>query len=330
MIVNQDDTYIYLTVPKRFNCVYEKLLAKLSELGVDMIKDCGSTCRGINKHIINCWNMFQTACAAHTLGEDKKANLLINYINGQLNLECPCVDDAAPTPQPEPQPEPDPDPTPPPVVKGRIDIKLTIPSLVDGVGYLDVDVDKIKVDILLIDGAKAKANSIALYEKGNSIPLATGLNGVLGEVDLTIPIFHVNMHAGSSKSYYVTILDTKGNTYTSHDYVVNRTVPIVGKEDSIWYGLAGATVEEITGGMKATGSTFIWDKPGKVNNIYFAYPDGKQITNMTSNPNTIPDVNLYSKLFVEKTEVTINNTPYIIEKVRSGAYFNYPIKITIA
>lgn len=85
---NEDGMYTYLDVPSKYNCVYKKLLIKLSDLGVDMIKDCTSTCKGINRQIINCWNMFQSACAAYTLGYWKQADLLINYINNSLQFGC--------------------------------------------------------------------------------------------------------------------------------------------------------------------------------------------------------------------------------------------------
>lgn len=85
---NEDGMYTYLDVPSKYNCVYKKLLIKLSDLGVDMIKDCTSTCKGINRQVINCWNMFQSACAAYTLGHWKQADLLINYINSSLQFGC--------------------------------------------------------------------------------------------------------------------------------------------------------------------------------------------------------------------------------------------------
>lgn len=85
---NEDGMYTYLDVPSKYNCVYKKLLIKLSDLGVDMIKDCTSTCKGINRQVINCWNMFQSACTAYTLGYWKQADLLINYINSSLQFGC--------------------------------------------------------------------------------------------------------------------------------------------------------------------------------------------------------------------------------------------------
>lgn len=85
---DENGMYTYLDVPSKYNCVYKKLLIKLSDLGVDMIKDCTSTCKGINRQVINCWNMFQSACAAYTLGYWKQADLLINYINSSLQFGC--------------------------------------------------------------------------------------------------------------------------------------------------------------------------------------------------------------------------------------------------
>mgnify|MGYP000510468764 FL=1 len=34
--------------------------------------------------MFNCWNIFQAACAAHALGNIKRANLYIDYVNKQI------------------------------------------------------------------------------------------------------------------------------------------------------------------------------------------------------------------------------------------------------
>lgn len=88
MRVSEDGVYTYLDIPNKYGCVYTKLLIKLSDLGIDIIKDCTSTCKGINRQVINCWNMFQGACAAYQLGEIKKADMLVDYINKQFNFGC--------------------------------------------------------------------------------------------------------------------------------------------------------------------------------------------------------------------------------------------------
>ena len=79
-------TYVYMIIPAEYVCVYHKLLVMLTQFGIDMLDDCSATCKGNNKNVVTCWNMFQAACAAYQLGETSKANVLINYIKGQLNI----------------------------------------------------------------------------------------------------------------------------------------------------------------------------------------------------------------------------------------------------
>lgn len=92
MTQNTDGSYTYLIVPNQYNCVYTKLLVRMSDIGVDLIKDCTSTCKGNNRNSINCWNIFNAACAAYTLGEHRKAAFLINYIIDTLKLDCPHIE----------------------------------------------------------------------------------------------------------------------------------------------------------------------------------------------------------------------------------------------
>lgn len=81
-----DPEYVYMTIPKDYVCIYRKLITMLSQFGVDLLNDCSATCKGNNKTIINCWHMFLAAIAAHQLGDEKTANVLMNYIKGQVNL----------------------------------------------------------------------------------------------------------------------------------------------------------------------------------------------------------------------------------------------------
>ena len=80
------DEEIYLKIPMQYYSVYKTLLVKLSDLGEDLLKECSCDSNTKAKYIINCWNMFQTACAAYYLNETKKADLLINYITKQLKV----------------------------------------------------------------------------------------------------------------------------------------------------------------------------------------------------------------------------------------------------
>lgn len=77
--------YVYLTIPADWVCVYHKLLVYMADFGKRLIDDCNASCKGNGKNIISCWNLFQSALACRTLGNDKQANLFIDYINKQLD-----------------------------------------------------------------------------------------------------------------------------------------------------------------------------------------------------------------------------------------------------
>lgn len=78
--------YIYMTIPADYICTYHKILILLSEYGVDMLNDCQAGCSNQNKSIINCFNMFNAAVAARKLGQNKTAETIMKYVNGQLNI----------------------------------------------------------------------------------------------------------------------------------------------------------------------------------------------------------------------------------------------------
>lgn len=77
--------YVYMIIPADYACVYARLLVMLSDLGYEMLQDCTAGCKGSNKNIISCWNMFQAACAAHSLNKTKEADTLIKYIKAQIS-----------------------------------------------------------------------------------------------------------------------------------------------------------------------------------------------------------------------------------------------------
>lgn len=78
--------YVYMTIPAEYVCTYHKILVLLAEYGVDMLNDCQAGCTARNKCIIDCFNMFNAAVAARKLKQDKVAETIIKYVNGQLNL----------------------------------------------------------------------------------------------------------------------------------------------------------------------------------------------------------------------------------------------------
>ena len=77
--------YVYITIPAEYVCVYHKLLAMLSDYGEEMLKDCKASCTSRNSGIIECYNMFNAAVAARTLGETKKAETIIKYVKAKIN-----------------------------------------------------------------------------------------------------------------------------------------------------------------------------------------------------------------------------------------------------
>ena len=84
--VQIEPEYIYMTIPADYVCTYNKILTLLAEFGVDMLNDCRASCTKRNKSIVDCFNMFNAAVAARKLGQDKVAQTLIKYINGQLKI----------------------------------------------------------------------------------------------------------------------------------------------------------------------------------------------------------------------------------------------------
>lgn len=85
---------IYLIIPTEYIPLYRKILTCLSEIGVDILKTCDSTCKCSKaKGVMECWIMFQSVLAARTLGEEKKEKVFIKYIEARLNNICDCVVD---------------------------------------------------------------------------------------------------------------------------------------------------------------------------------------------------------------------------------------------
>lgn len=83
-IIEINPEYAYLTIPAKYICTYHKLLTYLADFGKKLLDDCSASCKGNNKTIIDCWNLFQSALACYTLGNTKQADLFIDYINKQL------------------------------------------------------------------------------------------------------------------------------------------------------------------------------------------------------------------------------------------------------
>ena len=83
-VVEITPEYAYLTIPREYVCIYHKLLVYLADFGKALLDDCSASCKGNNKTVIDCWNMFQSAIACKSLGRDEEAKLFIDYIDKQL------------------------------------------------------------------------------------------------------------------------------------------------------------------------------------------------------------------------------------------------------
>lgn len=76
--------YLYVAIPREYVCVYHRILVLLADYGTDMIQDCKASCTSRNSSIIECFNMFNAAVAAHKLGQMSLANTLMNYVKTKI------------------------------------------------------------------------------------------------------------------------------------------------------------------------------------------------------------------------------------------------------
>lgn len=86
-LVEIQPEYVYMRIPAEYVCLYHKILIQFADFGVELLDDCQSSCKDVNKNLITCFNMFNAAVAARKLGNIKLANTLIKYIEAQLNIK---------------------------------------------------------------------------------------------------------------------------------------------------------------------------------------------------------------------------------------------------
>jgi hypothetical protein len=77
---------IKFEIPNEFEETYKKLLKLMVLYGLDLMKDCENGCKQNNRKLIECKNIFFSACAAYNNGNIKVANVLHNFVLSQLNL----------------------------------------------------------------------------------------------------------------------------------------------------------------------------------------------------------------------------------------------------
>lgn len=73
---------IYLLIPENYITIYQKLITLIINNN-KVIKEKPDNV--VNKQIINCWNLFQSAVAAYNLGFIKQADFFINFIDCNID-----------------------------------------------------------------------------------------------------------------------------------------------------------------------------------------------------------------------------------------------------
>lgn len=73
---------IYLLIPENYITIYQKLITLIINNN-KAIKEKPDNV--VNKQIIDCWNLFQSAVAAYNLGFIKQADFFINFIDCHIN-----------------------------------------------------------------------------------------------------------------------------------------------------------------------------------------------------------------------------------------------------
>lgn len=85
---SSNDEWIFVKIPSVYQCIFAKLLDKMSTWGQELLDDCTASCAGNNRNILNSWNLLQSAALAYEYGDATKGNKIANYIKNLLSLEC--------------------------------------------------------------------------------------------------------------------------------------------------------------------------------------------------------------------------------------------------
>lgn len=296
MYKNQDGNFVYLVVPEKYKCVYDKLLIKMSDLGIDMIKDCGATCRGINRHVINCWNMFNSACAAYSIGEEKKADLMINYINAQLRLNCPyyCTDESKPT-----------------ITDFSLEIDYTEG---DTRAYINTAI------FTLTNDQNVRPNSLCIHQIncGNKI--------IIFHQDIHSPVnvgsVPFVVQAGIEYKFMATVKDRWGNVIESNHYTWGQEPTPEPTEETYYYG-SGEAPDNFDKASSST-STEIDFTPQDFK-LWVASKDGKKPYSILSNPDSVFEHEEYDEQYVT-TKTVGDYTAYTYDY---GALMTFPVRVKL-
>lgn len=80
------ENLIQFIIPSEYVETYKKLLNLMVYYGIDLMKDCQAGCDSKHRKLIECWNVFQSACAAHALEYGRESTVLYSFVTEQLNL----------------------------------------------------------------------------------------------------------------------------------------------------------------------------------------------------------------------------------------------------
>lgn len=296
MAQREDQEYIYLKVPSRYKCIYTKLLVLMTDLGIDILKDCASTCKGKNKQIINCWNMFQAACSAYTSGQSKEATLLVNYINVQLNFGCK---EFVPYAIPE-----------------IVGFKLNVTNVK---GNQTININTITFNINNIENAKP--NSLKLIDTLNNKIIANNLSINSPVVIDNIP---VEVEVNNMYSWKLSIKDIEDYDCDSDEYSIiceKREIPAISEFSLNITDVIGVNTINIT---KAEF---------KIKNEYNVNPNSLNIQFITEGINIVENGSIVSPLNIEGVKLVteigkIYNWRATIEDLDGNVYYSnvYTIK----
>ena len=78
-----------ITYPDEWENTHNHILFIFSEYGIEAIKDCKAICSKRNSNIVDCFNIFNSAVAAYNAGLVRKAELIYNFLVGQLKIYFP-------------------------------------------------------------------------------------------------------------------------------------------------------------------------------------------------------------------------------------------------
>ena len=83
--VIKNASYAYITIPRDWLNLYNKILYLLADFGEAKLKDCTAECLKNNKVVLDCYAMFNAAIAAKEIHNNPLSNALYKYVEATIN-----------------------------------------------------------------------------------------------------------------------------------------------------------------------------------------------------------------------------------------------------